>query len=394
MGDLWSDWIGTELRALDAGGLARRHLAAASPDGRTVRVAGRELLLAAGNGYLGLAHDPEVREAAREALAACGTSSLASRLVAGDHPLHHQLEQECADLVGMPCALVVGSGYLANLGLLDALARDAVVVSDRFNHASIADGCRLARPRAVRRYGHADARAAAAELASGPGAERTLLVTESLFSVDGDLAPLAELHRAASGAGALLVVDEAHALGVAGPTGRGGLEQAERLGAADVVVGTFGKALGSYGAFIAGSPELRALLVARLRTGIYSTALPPAVLAAALAAVRKLRRSPELVRRLHDRARQLRDALQAAGFRPLGEPWSPIVPLVVGDNNAALAAALRLREAGVLVGAMRPPTVPPGTARLRLSVSAVHSPDDVARIAEAVRRCVPEVRPT
>lgn len=389
MTDLWSSWVGEELRALDAGGLTRRHLAAASPDGRTVRVSGRELLLAAGNGYLGLAHDPEVREAAREALAACGTSALASRLVAGDHPLHHPLEQECAELVGMPCALVVGSGYLANLGLLQALGREATIVSDEWNHASIVDGCRLAGARAVRRYRHADAGAAVAELGACAAGDRALLVTESLFSVDGDLAPLADLHRAASGAGALLVVDEAHALGVAGPTGRGGLELAERLGAADVVVGTFGKALGSYGAFLACSPELRALLVTRLRTGVYSTALPPAVLAAALAAVRKLRRCPELVRRLHERARQLRDALQAAGFRPLGEPWSPVVPLVVGDSEATLAAAFRLREAGVLVGAMRPPTVPNGTARLRLSVSTAHSADDVARIAEAVARCVP-----
>ncbi|MBN1773876.1 MAG: 8-amino-7-oxononanoate synthase [Deltaproteobacteria bacterium] len=393
MTDLWSSWIGGELRALDAAGLARRHLVAASTDGRTVRVSGRELLLAAGNGYLGLAHDPDVRDAAREALAACGTSALASRLVAGDHPLHHHLEQECADLVGMPCALVVGSGYLANLGLLQVLARDATVVSDQLNHASIVDGCRIAGPRAVRRYRHADADAATAELAAAAPSDRTLLVSESLFSVDGDLAPLAALCRAAVGGGALLVVDEAHALGVAGPTGRGGLELANRLGAADVVVGTFGKALGSYGAFVACSPELRALLVTRLRTGIYSTALPPAVLAAALAAVRKLRRTPELVQRLHERAEQLRGALQAAGYRLLGESWSPVVPLVVGDNEATLAAALRLREAGVLVGAMRPPTVPPGTARLRLSVSAAHSPEDVARIAEAVRRCVPQEHP-
>jgi 8-amino-7-oxononanoate synthase len=394
MTDRWSSWIAGELQALDAAGLTRRQLAAASVDGRTVRVGGRELLLAAGNGYLGLAHDPEVLAAAQEALAACGASALASRLVAGDHPLHHHLEQECADLVGMPCALVVGSGYLANLGLLQVLGHDATVVSDELNHASIVDGCRVAGARAVRRYRHVDAGAATTELvaASGSG-ERALLISESLFSVDGDLAPLADLHRAATDHGALLVVDEAHALGVAGPTGRGGLELARRLGDADVVVGTFGKALGSYGAFIACSPELRALLVTRLRTGVYSTALPPAVLAAALAAVRKLRRAPELVQRLRERAEQLRQELQSAGFRLLGEPWSPIVPLVVGDNDATLAAALRLREVGVLVGALRPPTVPPGTARLRLSVSAAHSREDVARIAEAVRRCVPQEHP-
>lgn len=390
MTDRWSSWIAGELRALDAAGLTRRQLVAASTDGRTVRVAGRELLLAAGNGYLGLAHDPEVLAAAQQALAACGASTLASRLVAGDHPLHHHLEQECADLVGMPCALVVGSGFLANLGLLQVLGHDATVVSDELNHASIVDGCRLAGTRAVRRYRHADAAAATAELAAAGSAGRTLLVSESLFSVDGDLAPLAALCRASVGAGALLVVDEAHALGVAGPTGRGGLELAGRLGVADVVVGTFGKALGSYGAFVACSPELRALLVTRLRTGVYSTALPPAVLAAALAAVRKLRRAPELVHRLRERAEQLRCGLQAAGFRLLGETWSPVVPLVVGDNDATLAAALRLREAGVLVGALRPPTVPPGTARLRLSVSAAHSSEDVARIVDAVRRCVPQ----
>ncbi len=393
MTDLWRTWLARELREMDDAGLVRRHRPTVSTDGRTARCAGREVLLAAGNGYLGLAHDPEVIDAAQRELSACGASSLASRLVSGDHPLHHQLEAECAELVGMPAALVVGSGYLANVGLLRALGRDAAVVSDELNHASIVDGCRGAGARTVRRYAHARAAAAAAELAAARDGERTLLVTESLFSVDGDLGPLAELCRATAATGALLVVDEAHGLGVAGPTGRGGLEHCDRLGAADVVVGTLGKALGSYGAFIACSPEARAFLVSRLRTGVYSTALPPAVLAAALAAVRKLRRTPALVERLQTLARTLRGRLGEEGFQVPGEPWSPILPLPVGDPRETLAAAARLLEAGVLVGALRPPTVPPGSSRLRLSLSAVHTDEDLARIADAVVRCVPRGKP-
>jgi 7-keto-8-aminopelargonate synthetase-like enzyme len=210
--------------------------------------------------------------------------------------------------------------------------------------------------------------------------------------VDGDLAPLAELLAASREGGALLVVDEAHGLGVAGATGRGGLEHAGLVGAADVVVGTLGKALGSYGAFVACSPEIRALLVTRLRTAVYSTALPPPVLAAALAAVRRLRRTPALVEGLQDNARRLRWRLRAAGHDVPGEPWSPILPLRVGNNGDALAAAARLLDAGVLVAALRPPTVPPGTARLRLSVSALHTAEDLERIATAVARCVPPRR--
>jgi glycine C-acetyltransferase/8-amino-7-oxononanoate synthase len=394
MTDRWRTWLARELREIDAAGLVRRHRPVVSTDGRTVRCAGREVLLAAGNGYLGLAHDPEVIDAAQRELSACGASSLASRLVSGDHPLHHQLEGECAELVGMPAALVVGSGYLANLGLLRALGRDATIVSDELNHASIVDGCRGAGALALRRYAHAREDAAVAELAAASRDDvRTLLITESLFSVDGDLAPLAALCRASAERGALLVVDEAHGLGVAGPTGRGGLEHCEILGAADVVVGTLGKALGSYGAFIACSPEARAYLVTRLRTGMYSTALPPAVLAAALAAVRKLRRTPALVDRLQAHARKLRRRLVEEGFRVPGEPWSPILPLPIGDADDTLAAAARLLEAGVLVGALRPPTVPLGSSRLRLSVSAVLTDEDLARIGDAVVRCVPRGKP-
>ncbi|MBI5490886.1 MAG: 8-amino-7-oxononanoate synthase [Deltaproteobacteria bacterium] len=386
----WDEWLVGELRGIDAAGTTRRLQPMVSPDGRTVVVSGRRLLLAAGNGYLGLGHDPEVLAAAREALESSGASSQASRLVAGDHPLHHSLEQECAELVGTPCALVVGSGYLANVGLLRVLGRDATIVSDEWNHASIVDGCRAAGARAVRRYRHGDAGEAnrALEEAARDGG-RALLVTESLFSVDGDLAPLAALGESCTARGALLVVDEAHGLGVAGPTGRGGLEEAGRPGGADAIVGTLGKALGGYGAFVGCSPELRALLVTRLRTAVYSTALPPAVLAGCLAAVRRLRRDAGLVERLRLNASALRGALAAAGFQVPGEPWSPILPLVVGGNQETLAAAGRLREAGVLVAALRPPTVPEGTARLRLSVSAAHTAEDVETIAAAVIRCVP-----
>ncbi|MBI5502609.1 MAG: 8-amino-7-oxononanoate synthase [Deltaproteobacteria bacterium] len=386
----WDDWMVGELRALDAAGLTRRLRPMASADGRTVVTGGKLVLSAAGNGYLGLAHDPEVLAAARTALETSGASSQASRLVAGDHPLHHALEHECAELVGLPCALAAGSGYLANVGLLRVLGRDATILSDERNHASIVDGCRAAGARAVRRYRHGDA-AEADRLLEETAREggRALLVTESLFSVDGDLAPLAELGRSCAAHGALFVVDEAHGLGVAGATGRGGLEEAGRPGGADAVVGTLGKALGGYGAFVACSPELRALLVTRLRTTVYSTALPPAVLGGCLAAVRRLRRDPALVQRLQANARALRARLAAAGFRIPGEAWSPIVPVVLGDNRDTLAAAARLLEAGVLVAALRPPTVPEGTARLRLSVSAAHTAEDVETIAAAVIRCVP-----
>jgi 8-amino-7-oxononanoate synthase len=388
----WTDWTAAELADLDARGLRRRPRCIERFDGRTARLDGREVLVAASNGYLGLAHHPEVIAAAREALEAGGASSASSRLLVGDHPIHGALEAECAAFAGKPAALVVGSGFLANTGLMAVLGDGAGIASDRLNHASIVDGCRWARGAEVVPYDHADAGAAAAALEGWAGrGRRAMLVTESVFSVDGDLAPLSALAGVARSAGALFVVDEAHGLGAAGATGRGGLESEGIVGGADVVVGTFGKALGSYGAFVAGSGDLRELLVSRMRTEIYSTALPPAVAAAALAAVRLLRRDPSPVARLQANARLLRRRLAEAGFDVAGAPWSPIVPVVVGGNEEALAAAAVLLEEGVLAPALRPPTVPPGTARIRFSVSALHTDEDLERIAAAAARRLPRV---
>jgi len=364
------DWIGTELAALESRGLRRTMETISPAQAAVVEVAGRRLVNLCSNDYLGLASDARLKRAAIQATKRAGAGSGAARLVAGDLPVHGELEARLAAFKGSGAALLFSSGYHANLGVIAALAeREDEVFSDRLNHASIVDGCLLSRA-TLRRYPHRDA-GALEDLLRASRARRKLVVTDAVFSMDGDAAPLAEIADACGRHGAMLYVDEAHSTGVLGPTGAG---LAEALGVShrvDAIMGTLGKALGSFGAFVCGEPRLRELLVSRARTFIFTTALPPAACGAALAALDVLRDEPERRARLQALFTRMKAGIEALGF-PIPTVVAPIFPVVLGEERLALEASRRLRERGYFVRAIRPPTVPPGTSRLRVTLTAGH----------------------
>jgi len=366
----------------------RRHLLSLTPlpYGRLRLPDGRELLNLCGNDFLDLALDPRVREAARRALDETGAGAGASRLVTGNLPLHEQAEAAVAELVDQPAALLVGSGWHANTGLLPALAaKGDLLLSDELNHASLIDGCRLTGSR-VLVYRHADPADCEAILSRERVAHRrAFIVTESVFSMDGDLAPLTDLADLAARHNAGLVVDEAHAVGVWGH-GRGLVAECGLSRRVTALVVTFGKALGGYGAAICGSALLREKLVNTARSLIFSTALLPPAVAAAKEAARIVREEgASLLARLWRNAALLTDPLRAAGVK-LPEPCGPIIPVVLGEERRALDIAARLEQCGILARAIRPPTVPTGTCRLRLTVGAAHKAEDITAAARIICR--------
>jgi 8-amino-7-oxononanoate synthase len=328
-----------------------------------------QLVDLAGNDYLGLSRHPEVVAAASGALHVYGLGATASRLVRGSTDAHGALEADLAAWLGTGSALVYSSGYLANLGAVQAVTGGrAVLVSDAYNHASLIDGCRLSRAETVV-VPHLDLGAVAAALAAAP-ARPAVAVTESVFSVGGDLAPLRDLHAVARRHGALLVVDEAHALGVLGPGGAGGVAAAGLAGEPDVVVtATLSKALGAAGGVVAGPAALRRHLVDTGRTFIFDTALPPAVAAGASAALRLARCGDHLRVELRDRARVAAGKLRAAGLA-VTDPAAGVLSVAAPDAAAAIAWAAACREGGVAVGCFRPPSTPDRRSRLRLTVNA------------------------
>ena len=348
------------------------------------RAADDDLLDLASNDYLGLARDPRVTGAAAEAALRWGAGSTGSRLVTGSTDLHTRLEADLADFVGARAGLVFSSGYLANLGAVTALAgTGSLVVSDAQNHASLVDACRLARGDVVV-TAHRDVAAVDRALADRR-TEQAVVVTDAVFSVDGDLAPLTELHRAARRHGALLVVDEAHGLGVVGPEGRGAAAAAGIAGEPDVVLTlTLSKSLGAQGGAVLGDPVVIEHLVNTARAFIFDTGLAPSSVAAASAALAVLRSEPGLAADVRARARDLAAALAAAGL-PVTEPTGAVVSVLVGDPGRAFEAAARLRADGIRVGCFRPPSVPDGVSRLRLTARADLTDDQVALAVAAVR---------
>jgi 8-amino-7-oxononanoate synthase len=378
------------LAELEASGLRRRLRLVEGPQGPQVTLDGRPVLLLCSNNYLGLANHPRLREAAAEAALALGTSAGASRLISGTMSIHADLEARLAEFKGTEAALLFGSGYLANTGVIAALARRGeVLFSDELNHASIIDGCRLAGAETFV-YRHADAEHLEWGLRRARG-RAALIVTDGVFSMDGDVAPLAQLSMLARRHRCRLMVDEAHATGCTGPGGRGSVAAAGLTDEVDVIVGTLGKALGGYGAYVCGSRELSDVLVNSARPFIFSTAPPPPVVAAAGAALELLVERPERVERLRTNAAALRAALRAQGLEPLGSD-TQIVPLIVGEAADAVAICERLLEDGVFAQAIRPPTVPPGTCRLRLCAMATHRLDDLRRAAKTIGRLWRELR--
>ena len=348
-----------------------------------VRVDGRDCLAFCSNDYLGLADHPRVTEAFVAAARAWGIGSGASHLVSGHCREHHALEEELAAFVGRPRALLFSTGYMANLAVVQSLlGRGDRVFEDRLNHASLLDAG-LASGARFARYPHADAAALRARLARA-AAGRALVLTDGVFSMDGDLAPLVELAAACREHRAWLLVDDAHGFGVLGERGRGTLEAAS-LGTDDVPVlmCTLGKAAGTFGAFVAGSEELVETLVQRGRAYIYTTALPPAVAAATRASLQVMQEEPWRRRRVLEHAARFRDGATALGLRLLPSP-TPIQPVVFGTEQAALEASEYLFRSGVWVPAIRPPTVPAGGSRLRVTLSASHDANDVDRLLQAM----------
>ncbi len=377
------DWIQRELAAVAARGETRRLDPAPAPGPYLLR-AGQRVLNLAGNDYLGLSADPAVREAAARAAREIAPGATASRLLAGSCAVHAELESELAKWKGHPSALLFSSGYMAALGALPVLAgRDDLILADKLAHACLLDAARLSGAE-LRRFRHNDLGDAGRLLDRHRAARRrAVLVTESLFSMDGDRAPLAGLLDLAARFDAILLVDEAHALGAAGPRGAGLTADLPMADGRLVTLGTLGKSLAAAGGFITGRADFRELLVNRARSFLFDTALPPPTAAAALAALRAVAAHPEWPVLLAGKAARVRAQLDAAGLDTFASD-SHIVPVRVGDNERVVQLAAELGRRGILAAAIRPPTVPAGTARLRLSVSLAHDDADLARAAGAI----------
>ena len=372
--------LNSELERLKAEGLYRHRRVVESARGPEMVVDGRQVVGFCSNDYLGLADHPKVVEAFRRGAEAYGVGSGASHLITGHTRAHHMLEEALAEFTGRPRALLFSTGYMANLGVIAALCgRGDRVVEDRLNHASLIDAAQLAGGK-LKRYAHNDLEAARGRLAEGA----ELIAVDGVFSMDGDLAPLPVLAAAARAHGARLMVDDAHGLGVLGERGGGTLEHFG-LGVEEVpiLMGTLGKGIGTFGAFVAGEEDLIEYLIQRARSYIYTTALPPAVAEATRAALEIARE--ESWRRRHLRAliTRFRRGADSLGLRLMDSP-TPIQPLLIGDPKEALRLSERLLERGLLVTAIRPPTVPKGTARLRVTLSAAHTEVQVDRLLDAL----------
>ena len=377
--------IREELEQIRKKGLYRSTRLIGGRQSTRVLLDGREVLMLCSNNYLGLADHPALSRAATAATERYGTSSGASRLVSGTMELHQQLEAGVAAFKQTGAGLAFNSGYCANTGIIAALAgRGDVIFSDRLNHASIVDGALLSGARLVR-YPHCDHGALERLLAKHRGTGRCLIVSDGVFSMDGDIAPLRELVSLKKAHDALLMVDDAHGSGVLGSNGRGCAELLAVMGDVDIHMGTFGKALGSFGAYAAISAELRELLVNRARSFIFSTSLPPAVLAASLAAL-ELVRSPEgreLRERLSANTSLFKRLLNDAGFST-GNATTQIVPIMCGDAEVTMRFSEQLQENGIFVQGIRPPTVPAGACRLRCTVMATHTREELTWAAERI----------
>jgi glycine C-acetyltransferase len=369
-------------------GLLREMRLVATAQGPRIVLDGREVVLLCSNNYLGLAGDPRLREASSRSALEYGASSGASRLVSGNMELHEELERRVARFKGTEAALLFNSGYAANSGIIPALAgRGDVVFSDRLNHASIVDGTLLSRAKLVR-YPHNDVAALERQLAQHAGETGLkLVVTDGVFSMDGDLARLREIVGLKRKYGFFLMIDDAHGTGVLGENGRGTAEECGVAAEVDLHMGTFGKGLGSYGAYAAASAEVIRYLVNSARSFIFSTSLPPAVPAASLAAL-DIVESPEgsdLRRRLRENSAFFRTALAEAGFDTMGSE-TQIIPIRVGEAEKTMEFSRLLLDEGIFVQGIRPPTVPQGSCRLRCTIMATHSREDLEMAVEAIAR--------
>ena len=378
-----------ELERIKGIGLYRELKTIEGPQGPRVRIGGREVILLCSNNYLGLASHPALKEAAKEAIERYGFGACASRLVSGTMKIHVELEERIADFKGHEASLLFNSGYHANLGLITTLAgRGDLILSDKLNHASIIDGCRLSGA-TFKRYPHRAMDFLEGLLKRYSGRGTTLIVTDGVFSMDGDIAPIGELLWLKERYGAILVIDDAHGTGVLGRSGRGTLEHLGIKDPSIIEVGTFGKAFGSFGAFVAGKREVIDLVRNRARTFIYTTALPPPVCAASLAAIEVVEREPERRQILLEKASFMRRALKERGLDTMGSE-THIIPILVGDPRRCVEVSSRLLDEGIFIQSIRPPTVPLGTSRLRLTLTADHSMEEVEYALETLSSLLQE----
>jgi glycine C-acetyltransferase len=377
-----------ELDALREAGTFKRFNTLCSPQGPVVEMEGRgEVLVLSSNNYLGLAARPEVIEAGIEGLRRYGAGTGSVRFICGTFEPHLELERELAEFVGTEASLTYVSCWNANEAVIPSLTdANTVILSDELNHASIVDAIRLARPPQKVIYKHSSMDELKAGLEAAADDARKLVVTDGVFSMEGDLARLPEIVELAHAHGATVIVDDSHGTGVMGATGRGVAEHFGLLGEIDVITSTLGKALGgAAGGFVAASAELCEMLAQRSRPQLFSNALPPTVACSALEAVRVLRREPELVERLHGLSQSFRERLREAGFKPL-DGDAAIVPIIVGETDFAIRFSERLLEEGVFVTGFGYPVVPEGTARIRVQLSAALEEQHIDRALEAFQR--------
>ncbi len=381
----WLDDMHEELHELDAQGLRRKLRLVEPLGGMKASIGGKDCVLFCTNNYLGLADHPKVLERSQRALVRYGASAQASRLVSGNFPIHLQLEEITALFKGAEACLAFPSGYMANLAAITAMVEgEDVVLCDRLNHASLIDACRMSKAKFLV-YEHLNLDDLKKQLERSTKFRRKLIVTDAMFSMDGDLVPLLKVTNLAHEYDAMVMVDDAHGTGVLGPTGQGITHHFPLKHYPQVVMGTYSKALGSMGGFVCGPKLFIESMINHARTFIYTTGLAPSVCGASLGALEVLQQEPERVEKVWDNSKKIRDGLRAMGHEiPRGA--GPIMPIIVGDNAEAVKMSEKLLEEGILVVAIRPPTVPKGTARLRLSVSAAHTDADIEKLFNAFKK--------
>ena len=378
-------WTEKQLRRIHAQGLFRSLKTIEQKSGTRIVIFGKRLVNFCSNDYLGLANDPRVKKAGADAIQKWGAGAAASRLVSGNFSLHLELEQGLAGFKGAQAGLLFSSGYLANIGAIPALVdQDDQIFSDQMNHASLIDACRLSKAK-IKIFPHSDLSALNKMLSGANRRARKLIVAEGIYSMDGDLAPLPEILELAEKFGAMVYLDEAHSTGVIGKKGKGALEYFGIKGFPQhlVLMGTLSKALAGQGGFICGPKSLRELLINRSRAFIFSTGLNPAAAASALKSLEIIEQEPELVARLQDHIAFARKCLKGIGLK-IGSGPSPILPIVLRDPARTLKASQNLFRKGFFVQPIRPPSVPSGTSRLRITVCAAHSRKEIERLAETL----------
>ncbi|MEK6691102.1 MAG: 8-amino-7-oxononanoate synthase [Nitrospirota bacterium] len=374
-----------ELEELNQKSLLRTLRRINSAQGPRVKIDGREIILLSSNNYLGLANHPRVKEAAIRVIEKYGFGSGASRLISGNMTLHEELEERIADFKGTEAAILFNSGYTANIGIIPALVgKGDFIYSDELNHVSIIDGSRLSSAE-IRIYPHKDMTVLEELLKKDKNNGRKLIVTDTVFSMDGDIAPLKDIYNLSQRYSAFLMVDEAHATGVLGSKGRGAVEHFALKGENIIQMGTLGKALGTFGAYIAGSKDLIVYLRNKARSFIYTTSLPPAVAAAAIEAINIIAEDNSLIKGLWDNRKVFIDGLHSLGFDTLSSE-TPIIPVLAGNIHKALEMAETLYEECIYAPAIRPPTVPEGSSRIRTTVMANHTKEDIEAALSAFRK--------